>query len=294
MSNVIPVKRNPPKKDCDLKVKPKVAMEALETKVPTKGLNFFISSQSGEDENKVSFKVDTATQTFSPNGLYTTEPNVQNKNVTKVQNKRKSFSRIKSEFSECLYPFDVVEDWVNDCPSECSELSHVSFETCEDIPAYPNLSENDRNILLQLSDPSLREYFLGIRGLHPDYTSKFKIEKRKTSYNEPREYLQKNNAPSSSSDYSQGLYPKISDTEWFQESKSVNINAFSSLGSWQNDSEHFHSNGVNIPHQYCAPSIPDRCFNLNHSDQEEDLLGEAGGGEERGLRQSMHQPRDHL
>ena len=221
MSNVIPVKRNPPKKDCDLKVKPKVAMEALETKVPTKGLNFFISSQSGEDENKVSFKVDTATQTFSPNGLYTTEPNVQNKNVTKVQNKRKSFSRIKSEFSECLYPFDVVEDWVNDCPSECSEVSHVSFETCEDIPAYPNLSENDRNILLQLSDPSLREYFLGIRGLHPDYTSKFKIEKRKTSYNEPREYLQKNNAPSSSSDYSQGLYPKISDTEWFQESLSL-------------------------------------------------------------------------
>ena len=85
----------------------------------------------------------------------------------------------------------------------------------------------------------------------------------------------------------------MSDKSWFKESlrQSGNI---SSQNSWQNNSkdkcEQFLSNAVNIPHQYRVVTIPDRCFNLNHSDLEEDILGEAGGGEEGGLRQSTYQP----
>lgn len=67
---------------------------------------------------------------------------------TKSEQKKRTLSKIRSEFSECFYPFMQVENWVNGCPSQFSDVSPHSEEVpdqqktashvSEDVPEVPD------------------------------------------------------------------------------------------------------------------------------------------------------------
>jgi hypothetical protein len=113
---------------------------------------------------------------------------------------------------------------------------------------------------LQLSDPSLREYFLWLRGLNTDYTPRFKTENRKIIPNEPRSFVRCHIVNSSLASFD------LSDTE---------------------EAPYAHTKFVDDPENKLLVTIPSRCFKFAHDARDEDILGDAGG-EEDGMRQSTY------